>query len=109
MRYASFNFLALLLLPSAASTQPRKPGTIAELATYRGADRERLLYAGAKPPHPHAALLMADFLLSPDAQQVLEKFYYGSGAKDYVFKKWRPERGLTTDQYEKEMLRWKNF
>ena len=34
---------------------------------------------------------------------MLEKFYYGSGAKEYGFKKWRPERGLTTDQYEKEL------
>jgi iron(III) transport system substrate-binding protein len=60
----------------------------------------------ANPPHPHAALLMADFLLSPEGQGVLEKYYYGSGAKDYGFKKWRPERGLTTDQYEKELARW---
>jgi iron(III) transport system substrate-binding protein len=60
----------------------------------------------ANPPHPHAALLMADFLLSADGQQVLEKYYYGSGAKDYGFKKWRPEHGLTTDQYEKELERW---
>ena len=60
----------------------------------------------ANPPHPHAALLMADFLLSPTGQQVLEKYYYGSGAKDYGFKKWRPERGLTTDQYEKDLERW---
>ena len=58
------------------------------------------------PPHPHAALLMADFLLSPDGQAVLEKHFYGSGAKDHGFKKWRPEHGLTTDQYEKELLRW---
>jgi iron(III) transport system substrate-binding protein len=60
----------------------------------------------ANPPHPHAALLMADFLLSPEGQGVLEKFYYGSGAKEYGFKKWRPEHGLTTDQYEKELNRW---
>lgn len=60
----------------------------------------------ANPPHPHAALLMADFLLSPTGQQVLEKYYYGSGAKDYGFKKWRPERGLTTEQYEKDLERW---
>ena len=58
------------------------------------------------PPHPHGALLMADFLLSPDGQSVLEKHFYGSGAKDHGFKKWRPEHGLTTDQYEKELLRW---
>ncbi len=60
----------------------------------------------ANPPHPHAALLMADFLLSPDGQQVLEKYYYGSGTKDYGFKKWRPEHGLTTEQYEKDLERW---
>jgi iron(III) transport system substrate-binding protein len=60
----------------------------------------------ANPPHPHAAMLMADFLLSPAGQQVLEKYYYGSGTKDYGFKKWRPERGLTTEQYEKDLLRW---
>jgi iron(III) transport system substrate-binding protein len=60
----------------------------------------------ANPPHPHAALLMADFLLSPAGQQVLEKYYYGSGAKDYGFKKWRPEHGLTTEQYEKDLERW---
>ena len=58
------------------------------------------------PAHPHAALLMADFLLSPEGQKVLEKYYYGSGAKDYGFKKWRPEHGLTTEQYEKELERW---
>lgn len=60
----------------------------------------------ANPPHPHAALLMADFLLSPAGQQVLERYYYGSGAKEYGFKKWRPERGLTTDQYEKNLEHW---
>jgi iron(III) transport system substrate-binding protein len=63
----------------------------------------------ANPPHPHGALLMADFLLSADGQSVLEKYYYGSGAKDYGFKKWRPEHGLTTDQYEKDLLRWEKL
>ena len=63
----------------------------------------------ANRPHPHAALLMADFLLSPDGQGVLGKFYYGSATKDHGFKKWRPERGLTTDQYEKELLRWEKL
>ena len=61
----------------------------------------------ANPPHPHGALLMADFLLSPDA--VLERFYYGSATKDQGFKKWRPKRGLTTDKYEKELLRWEKL
>src|SRR5438445_85081 len=38
----------LLLMPSQAWVQNRKPVTIAELVTYNGADREQLLYAGAK-------------------------------------------------------------
>ena len=61
------------------------------------------------PPHPYGALLMADFLLSPDGQGILEKFYYGSAAKNQPFKKWRPERGLTTEQYEKDLLRWEKL
>ena len=60
----------------------------------------------ANPAHPHAALLMADFLLSSEGQKVLERYYYGSGTKDYGFKKWRPEHGLTTEQYEKDLERW---
>jgi ABC-type Fe3+ transport system substrate-binding protein len=63
----------------------------------------------ANPPHPHGALLMADFLLSPDGQAVLEKFYYGSATKDQGFKKWRPERGLSTDKYEKDLLHWEKL
>jgi hypothetical protein len=52
---------------------------------------------------------MADFLLSPEGQAILEKFYYGSATKDPGFKKWRPERGLSTDVYEKELLRWEKL
>jgi hypothetical protein len=48
MKYTSFIFSALLVFPSLTWAQPRKPATIAELVTYRGADREQLLYAGAK-------------------------------------------------------------
>jgi iron(III) transport system substrate-binding protein len=61
------------------------------------------------PPHPHGALLMADFLLSPEGQAILEKFYYGSATKDQGFKKWRPERGLSTDKYEKDLLHWEKL
>src|SRR5262247_4508693 len=38
----------LFLLPSEARLQSRKPMTIAELVTYNGADRENILYNGAK-------------------------------------------------------------
>jgi iron(III) transport system substrate-binding protein len=59
-----------------------------------------------QPPHPHAALLLADFILGPDGQKVLEKYEYGSAMKDYGFKRWYPEQGLTTEQYEKLDAQW---
>lgn len=62
-----------------------------------------------KPPHPHAAVLMADLLLGPEGQKVLEKFYYGSATVKRPFKRWRPERGLTTDKYEKELDHWEKL
>ena len=48
MKLFSFIILALLFLPSGAWAQARKPASITELASYRGADREQVLYAGAK-------------------------------------------------------------
>src|SRR3989449_11152590 len=48
MKHRNFIILALLLLSSEAWAQARKPASIAELASYRGADREQILYAGAK-------------------------------------------------------------
>jgi len=52
---------------------------------------------------------MADFLLGPDGQSVPEKFYYGSASKNQPFERWRPERGLTTEKYEKDVLHWKKL
>ena len=52
---------------------------------------------------------MADFLLSPDGQKVLEKFRYGSATKDQPFKRWRPEHGLTTEKYEKDVESWEKL
>jgi iron(III) transport system substrate-binding protein len=62
-----------------------------------------------QPPHPHAALLLADYLLGPEGQGVLEKFYYGNGAKSYGFKKWRPEHDMPLAKYEKELERWEKL
>jgi iron(III) transport system substrate-binding protein len=62
-----------------------------------------------QPLHPHAALLMADYLLGPEGQGVLEKYHYGNGGKNYGFKKWRPEHGMSTDKYEKELTRWEKL
>jgi iron(III) transport system substrate-binding protein len=63
----------------------------------------------AQPPHPHAALLFADYLLGPEGQGLLEKFHYGNGSKNYGFKKWRPEHGQPFDKYEKELLTWEKM
>jgi iron(III) transport system substrate-binding protein len=60
----------------------------------------------AQAPHPHAALLMADFILGEGGQKVLERYEYGAPTKDYGFKRWYPEQGLTTDQYEKLDEKW---
>ncbi|HXG49849.1 MAG TPA: extracellular solute-binding protein [candidate division Zixibacteria bacterium] len=63
----------------------------------------------AQPPHPHAALLFADFLLGPDGQGLLEKYHYGNAARNYGFKRWRPEHGSTTEKYEKDLLSWEKL
>src|ERR1051325_9044216 len=62
-----------------------------------------------QPPHPHGALLMADYLLGPEGQAVLEKYEYGSAAKDLGFKRWRPDHGVATDKYEKDLEQWEKL
>ena len=62
------------------------------------------VYANAQ--RPHAALLFADFLLSPDGQKLLEELYFGSARKDYGFKRWYPEKGATVSQYEQALEGW---
>jgi len=51
-------------------------------------------------------VLFVDFLFSPDGQKILESFDYGSPAKEYGFKRWYPEKGLSIQQLEKESDRW---
>jgi len=59
---------------------------------------------------PYAALLLVDFLLSPDGQKMLiETFKHGSAVKDYGFKRWYPEEGLTTSQYDQAMDKWQKM
>ena len=48
MKRASIFFVAFFFIASLSPAQSRKPSTIAELAIYRGPDREQVLYAGAK-------------------------------------------------------------
>ena len=61
----------------------------------------------AKAPHPHAALLLADFILGAGGQKVLEAFEYGNPTKNYGFKRWYPEQGLTAEQIDKLEEKWR--
>jgi iron(III) transport system substrate-binding protein len=61
----------------------------------------------AKAPHPHAALLLADFILGAGGQKVLEQFEYGNPTKDYGFKRWYPEQGLSAEQIDKLEEKWR--
>ena len=59
---------------------------------------------------PYGALLLIDFFLSPDGQKMLiETFKHGSPLKDYGFKRWYPEEGLTTAQYDQVMDKWQKL
>ena len=57
-------------------------------------------------PHPHAAVLFIDFLFSPEGQKILENYEYGSAVKEYGFKRWYIEKGMTIQQLERESDRW---
>ncbi|MGH7854530.1 MAG: ABC transporter substrate-binding protein [Candidatus Binatia bacterium] len=61
----------------------------------------------ANAPHPHAALLLADFILGAGGQKVLEQYEYGNPTKDYGFKRWYPEQGLTAEQIDKLEGKWR--
>jgi iron(III) transport system substrate-binding protein len=65
------------------------------------------VYANAQ--RPHAALLFAEFLLSPEGQKLLEDLYFGSAQKDYGFKRWYPEKEGTLAQYEQALERWEKL
>ena len=60
--------------------------------------------------HPYGALLLVDYLLSPEGQKMLiETFKHGSAMKDAGFKRWYPEEGLTTSQYDTAMDKWQKL
>ncbi len=60
--------------------------------------------------HPYGALLLVDFFLSSEGQKMLiEIFKHGSPLKDYGFKRWYPEEGLTTAQYDQVMDKWQKL
>ena len=63
----------------------------------------------AHAPHPHAAFLFADFLLSPEGQKFLSKFGLDSAANKPDFKRWYAEAGMTVEQYEKVNSKWEKL
>ena len=63
----------------------------------------------AQAPHPHAAVLLTDFLLGPEAAKILGDLEYGSVFKPVSYKLWYPETGLSTVQYDKAAERWEKL
>ena len=63
----------------------------------------------ANAPHPHAALLFNDFLLSPEGQKFLGKFGLDSAVNKPDFKRFYAESGMTAAQYEKENEKWEKL
>jgi hypothetical protein len=82
--------------------QAKKPKTLSELAAYTGADREQLLVAGAKAE----GKVFWYTSLAGSSQRILENLEFGSPAKNVDFKRWYPEAGLNTDQYDKKATAW---
>jgi iron(III) transport system substrate-binding protein len=64
---------------------------------------------GVQPPHPHAAALLVNFLLSPEARKVLEKFQYGHPSNHLPFKRWHPGFGRSLEQFEKDSEKWEKL
>jgi ABC-type Fe3+ transport system substrate-binding protein len=63
----------------------------------------------AQAPHPHAAVLLADFLLGPEGQKILGDLEYGSPFRPVSYKLWCPESGMSTAQYDKAAERWEKL
>lgn len=63
----------------------------------------------ANAPHPHAALLFGDFLLSPEGQKFLGKYGLDSALNKPPFKRYYAEAGLTVEKYEKENEKWEKL
>ena len=60
----------------------------------------------AQAPHAHAAVLLTDFLLGPEAAKILGDLEYGSVFKPVTYKLWYPEAGMSTAQYDQAAEKW---
>ena len=63
----------------------------------------------AQAPHSHAAVLLTDYLLGPEAAKILGDLEYGSVFKPVTYKLWYPEAGMSTTQYDKAAERWEKL
>jgi iron(III) transport system substrate-binding protein len=63
----------------------------------------------ANAPHPHAAILFGDFLLSPEGQKFLGKYGLDSAMNKPDFKRFYAEAGMTAEKYEKENEKWEKL
>jgi iron(III) transport system substrate-binding protein len=63
----------------------------------------------ANVPHPHAALLFADYLVSPEGQKFLGKFGLDSATNKPDFKRYYVEAGMSAAKYEKESEKWEKL
>jgi len=63
----------------------------------------------ANAPHPHAALLFGDFLISPEGQKFLGKYGLDSAMNKPEFKRFYAEAGMGAAQYEKENEKWEKL
>jgi len=63
----------------------------------------------SQAPHSHAAVLLTDFLLGPEAAKILGDLDYGSVFKPVPYKLWYPEAGMSTAQYDKAAERWEKL
>ena len=63
----------------------------------------------ANAPHPHAALLFGDFLISPEGQKFLGKYGLDSAINKPEFKRFYAEAGMSAAQYEKENEKWEKL
>ena len=57
-------------------------------------------------PHPHAALLLADFILGPAGQKIYRDLDFASPTKDLGFKRLYPETGFTSLEYDAQLECW---
>ncbi|HVO93833.1 MAG TPA: ABC transporter substrate-binding protein, partial [Terriglobales bacterium] len=57
-------------------------------------------------PHPHAALLLADFILGPHGKKIFGALDLADPAMDSRFNRFYPKRGLTSEKYDERMSYW---